>query len=470
MNLASTPLDSPSQFVHTFLLRLLGVLATGTPAIAQPSPDLLKRLDAIAGAEVRADRSVGMVAAVAEGSETLLLGAYGKADADTGEAMTVDAVVSIGSITKQFTAAAILRLRDRGKLGIDDEVTKWLPDFRTHGHKVTLRHLLGHTSGVADLAAMPDLRRLRMLRNPDLTKDEIYEVVNAHPFQFQPGTMQVYSNAGYWLLGRIIERASGMSYEDYVGRELLAPLGMNRTLFGSQAESLPRCATGHGMRNGSPRCLPRIVHSGTFAAGALHSTVADMTSWSRALHTGKVLSSESYAEMIAPTRLTDGTPTRYGMGVVIATDRSGHPYLGHNGGGFGFSAEARWYLGAELSIVVLTNSEPDSITAVAEQLAAAVLPPHRVAGAFQGDATLLVGTYRGTGRTAGTEMTIHVTVVPSGMAFAFDGVAAEPLLWVEGWTFRRDDSVLVLRRNGDTGPATELRLDTGGEHFVLKKQ
>lgn len=259
---ASTRSSSPTKIIRALAPSVVALLLAGAqPVVAQPPPDLHKRLDEIAGAEVRADRSVGIVAMVATDAETLLLGSYGKSDVETDEAMSVDSILAIGSITKQFTAAAVLQLRDRGKLDLDDEVTKWLPDFQAHGNKVTLRHLLGHTSGVADLAAMPELRRLRMMRNPELTRDAIYEIINAHPFQFPTGTMQAYCNTGYWLLGRIIEKVTGAPYEDYVEQELFALHGMKRTRFGSNAEKLPRCAAGHGIRNGTIRRAPRVVHN-----------------------------------------------------------------------------------------------------------------------------------------------------------------------------------------------------------------
>ncbi len=194
--------------------------AIGLPPIASAKAgavqQLAAQLDAIAGAGVREDRSVGLVAAVVKGNETLLLKAYGKSDVEGDVPMTVDTVIAIGSDTKQFTAAAILQLRDQGKLGLDDEITKWLPDFDTRGNKVTLRHLLGHTSGVTDLVEMPELRAMKLMRNPRVTREEVYKVVSRYAFMFPTGTMQVYSNTVFWLLGLVIEKASGMTYEDYV--------------------------------------------------------------------------------------------------------------------------------------------------------------------------------------------------------------------------------------------------------------
>jgi CubicO group peptidase (beta-lactamase class C family) len=431
---------------------------------------LAEQLEAIAGAGVREDRSVGIVAAVVRGKETLLLKAYGKADVEGDVPATVDTVFAIGSDTKQFTAAAILQLRDQGKLGLDDEITKWLPDFETRGNKITLRHLLGHTSGVGELSQMPELRAMKLIRNPAVTRDEVYKVVSRYPLQFPTGTMQTYSNSGFWLLGLVIEKASGMTYEEYVEKRIFEPLGMSRSMYCNNSENVPRRAYGHGLRNGLKpfvRVIP-IVHTGTYAAGALCSTAEDLITWLKALHGGKALSPKSYAEMIAPSKLGDGTPLRYAMGLFVGEDRRGLRFIGHGGGGFGYSSVTRWYPDAQLAVVVLTNSEPDDIATVSDDLAAAVLPEPRPAGPFTGDASPLVGTYRGPGR--GKEMVIEVTQTPQGIGFTIDGAATESLPWVEAWTFRQNQALLTFRRATNSGPATELRYDRGGGHFILKRQ
>ena len=451
------------------LFALLAFVSIGASNVtAQSSEALDQRLDSIAGAGVRENRAVGIVAAVVKGNDTLLLEAYGKADVEGDVPLTVDTMLPIGSVTKQFTAAAILQLRDQGMVSLDDDITKWLPDFETRGNKVTLRHLLGHTSGIVDLTEMPELREMKLMRNTTATRDDVYKVISRYPFQFPTGTMQTYSNSGFWLLGLIIEKASGLTYEDYVEKKIFEPLGMTRSMYCNNSENIPRRAHGYGMRNGITRRAPEIVHTGTYAAGALCSTVEDMTRWLQALHGGKVLSPKSYAEMITPSKLNDGTSLRYTMGLFAGEDSNGLRYIGHDGGGFGFSSEARWYPEAQLAVVVLTNSEPDNITVVTDGLAAAVLPVSRPAGPFTGDASLLVGKYRGPGR--GSDMVIEVTKTPQGIAFAFDGDAAGLQPWVEGWTFRKHSSLLTFRQSANSGPATELRFDTGGDHFILKRE
>ena len=348
-------------------------------AIAQTGAALEQQLDSIAGAGVRENRAVGIVAAVVKGNDELLLKAYGKAVVESDSAATVDTVFQLNSDTKQFTAAAVLQLRDQGTLTLDDDITKRLPDFETQGNKVRLRHLLNHTSGIAELGGMQELRAMRVMRNPTATRDDVYKVITRCPFMFPTGAMEIYSNTNFWLLGLIIERASGMTYADYVEKKVFEPLGMTRSMYCTNAEKVARRASGYGMRSGRPILVPPIVYTGAQGSGAICSTAEDVITWLKALHGGKLLTPKSYAEMIKPAMLNDGTCLRYSMGLVVGEDANGSRFMGHGGGGFGFSSVTRWYPEAKLAVVVVTNSEPDEMTAVTERLAAAVLPaPWRV--------------------------------------------------------------------------------------------
>jgi CubicO group peptidase (beta-lactamase class C family) len=380
--------------------------------------------------------------------------------------MTVGTMVPIGSVTKQFTAAAILQLRDQGKLSLDDDVTKWLPELNTGGNKITLRHILAHTAGIHEASEMQEMRAVQLLRNATVTRDSVYKVISRYPPVFPAGAMEIYSNTGYWLLGRIVEKASGVSYEEYIEKRIFAPLGMSRSLYCGSSTQVANRASPYGIRNGVASRMPDVVYTGLFAAGGICSTAGDLITWLQALHGGKVLSPKSYAELITPAKLNDGTSLRYGMGTAIAEDSHGLRYIGHNGGGFGFSSETRWYPDARLAIVVLTNSEPDAITVAAEGIAAAVLPPARAAGPFAGDPALLLGKYKG--QAHGGDMVVVVTQAPQGVMFSIDGRPAETLPWVEGWTFGKRDALLTFRPGPSAQRAAELHYDTGGDHFILK--
>ena len=237
---------------------------------AQGSPGLMQRLDSIAGAEVRANRSVGIVAAAFRGKDKLLLRAYGRADIEGNAPMTVGTMIPIGSVTKQFTAVAILQLRDQGKLSLDDEVTKWLPELNPGGNRITLRHILAHTGGIAEAGDMQELRAIQLMRNPTVTRDSVYKVISRYPPVVPPGTLEMYSNTGYWLLGRIVEKASGMPYDEYVAKRIFAPLRMSRSTYCGNATPLPNRASPYGMRTASPTacrtsCTPGCLPPAAFA-------------------------------------------------------------------------------------------------------------------------------------------------------------------------------------------------------------
>jgi len=450
----------------TLVVLLLTAASTGA---AQTNRAVIQKLDSTAGSGVVEQRAVGLVAAVVKGNDTLLLKGYGRANAEWDVPMPADAMFEIGSVAKQFTAAAVLQLRDQGKLSLDDDITKWLPDFDTRGNAVPLRRLLDHTSGIVGLTEMPEFGAL--VSNPRFPRDSAYALIKRYPFQFPTGTAQVYNNSAFWLAGLIVEKASGMTYEDYVEKKIFAPLGMTRSMYCNSNEHVPRRAHGYGVQNGVIRRAPMNVHTWPFAAGSICSTAGDLVTWLKALHGGKVLSPRSYAEMIAPSKLADGTPLRYGMALGVGKDSRGLNVIGHGGSISGFNAEAGWYPDVQMAVVVLTNTTGNlDPGAVAGELAAEVLPWTRPTFAtFMGDAAPLVGKYQGPAR--GRDMIVEVTQTPQGVAFSINGAAARPLPWVEGLTFRNGGASLTFRRgSGNTGPATELRYQGQAAYSVLKRQ
>ena len=449
------------------LVSLFVLVAVTTPAAAQSRDALVQRLDSIANAPVVEQRVVGIGVAVVKGSDTLLLKGYGKADVEWNVPMAADAMFEIGSVTKQFTAAALLQLRDEGKLSLDDEITKYLPDFPTRGHKVTLRRLLDHTSGIKGLTEMPEFGPLHVTNFP---RDSAYVVIKKYPFEFAPGDAMIYNNSAFWLLGLVIEKASGMTYENYVEQKIFAPLGMTRSMYCNSSEVVERRAHGYMVQARNIRRAPSNVHTWPFSAGSLCSTAGDMVTWLKALHGGKVLSARSYAEMTTPSTLNDGTPLRYGMGIGVATNARGVKVIGHGGGIAGFVTEVSWYPASDLAVVVLMNSNgPIDPGALAAELAAEVVPGTRpVMQAFTGDAAPLAGRYAGPSR--GREMVAVVAQGPQGVTISVNGSPARPVMWVDGWTFRTGNVILTFRRAGNSGNASELRYDTGGGHYVLKRQ
>jgi CubicO group peptidase (beta-lactamase class C family) len=448
------------------------MLSMGAPAVAAQSRQANPRtLDSIAGAGVLQNRAVGLVAAVVKGNDTLLMKAYGRADVEWDVPMSVDAMFEVGSIAKQFTAAAILQLRDAGKLSLDDEISTWLPELGTSGNAVTLRRLLSHTSGIFHFGDTPEWE-VNFFR-PGFPRDSAYRLIKLDPLQFPTGEAQAYNNAGFWLLGLVVEQASGMTCEDYVSQRTFEPLGMTRSMYCNSSANVPRGAHGYGMQNGVIRRAPMVAYTWVFAPGAICSTAGDLATWLKALHGGKVLSPESYAEMTTPATLADGTTLQYGLGIKVGEDYRGLRYVGHGGTAPGFRADATWYPEAQMAVVVLMNTSPTSLSpgSVGGELARAVLPGQAFTY-YTADAAELIGTYQHVVGGNRSGLVIEVTQTPTGLAFSPSGGRPQRLPWAGGLKFYAQETVtLTFRRaNGNTGPVTELRRDDPGNHSILKKQ
>ncbi|WP_418315612.1 serine hydrolase domain-containing protein [Piscinibacter sakaiensis] len=287
--------------------------------------------------------------------EVVFRGAAGRANLELGVPMQPDHVLRIGSLTKQFTAAAILLLRDRGRLALSDEVARHLPDFPPHGARITIAQLLAHTSGLFNYTDQPGYWRGQLLRT-DVSVQQIIGMFADKPPQFAPGSRFSYSNSGYALLGAIIERVSGKPYAEFLRSEIFAPLGLVDTQYGGLQLVLRR-ASGYQIdadkryRNALPLSM---THA--YAAGALLSTVDDLARWNAALFGGRLLSDESLRLMTTATRLADGSVTEYGFGLYVR-ERDGLRVIGHSGGIHGFTSSAWWLPEQRLYAAVLTNLE-----------------------------------------------------------------------------------------------------------------
>ena len=453
----------------------LVLLSMGASTLAAQSGRADPRiLDSIAGAGVQQGRAIGLVAAVVKGNDTLLMKAYGKADLEWDVPMTTDAMFEVGSIAKQFTAASILQLRDAATLSLDDEITKWLPYLGASGNKVTLRRLLSHTSGIFRFSDETDFE-INYLA-PRFPRDSAYKLIKLEPFQFPTGEAQAYSNSGFWLLGLVVEKASGMKYEDYLAKQIFEPLGMKRSMYCNTSANIPHRAHGYGMQGpGMIRRAPAFSYTWVFAPGAICSTAGDLVIWLKALHGGKVLSPKSYAEMTTPAKLADGSMLQYGMGIKVGENYRGLKFIGHGGTAPGFRADAAWYSDGQMAVVVLMNTSPANLVpaGVSDALAREVLPWRRQEMKFYtGDPAPFVGRYQYV-RGGNQPLTfIEVTATPTGLAFSPNGARPEVLPWADGLKFYANEFVtLTFRRaNGDTGPVTELRRDDSGNHAILKKQ
>jgi CubicO group peptidase (beta-lactamase class C family) len=336
---------------------------------ASVTPDA-SRAEPIVQAAMRGPGAVGVSVAVMRGEETTYSKAYGLADLELAVRADEDTLFRIGSVTKQFTAAAVLWLADRGKLSADDPVTDYLPDYPTHGHEITLRHLLTHTSGVPDYTELgPAWERVQA---HVLSDAELVALWRDLPLHFAPGEHWRYSNSGYYLLGMVIEVVSGKRYADVLREAFLEPLQLIRTRCDSDAEVIPNRAQGYAFAGGTHWNDRFLSMSQPGAAGVLISTAGDLVRWQRALVTGQVLSPESYLEMTTPFLLNDGRETAYGMGVQLDAV-AGEPCVWHGGGIHGFNSVLLHFPRVDLSIAVISNSEGLRAGPLGMELAEALL-------------------------------------------------------------------------------------------------
>ena len=301
---------------------------------------------------------------VVKDDQPLLSAGYGLANREFEIPNTPQTKFRLGSITKQFTAVAVLILQERGKLSVGDPIGKHLEDSPKAWEPVTIRHLLNHTSGIPSYTGFPQMMS-RTVRQAAFV-DDVIATFKDKELEFAPGEKFTYSNSAYILLGKIIERASRQDYETFLRENIWQPLEMKDTGYDHNRTILPRRATGYVQTLRGLENSPYIDMSWPYAAGALYSTVEDLARWDRALAAGKLLSAESYAAMFTPGK------SSYGYGWFIR-DHSGHQEIGHGGGIHGFSTSILRYPKDRVCVVVLSNVIPARIEPLAHDLADIVL-------------------------------------------------------------------------------------------------
>ena len=298
-----------------------------------------------AGAAMKAGAPAVQIAVTRRG-QIIYSAAFGVTDQQSGTAATQRSVLQVGSLTKQFTSAAIMRLVERGALTLDDRIEKHVPEFNPRGTTITLRHLLTHTSGVA---GAPQSQYV------PLTREQSIALTNAQPLEFTPGSGWSYSNAGYRLLGHAIESVSGMSFAQFVHTEFALPLGLLDTgVCGTNNIPIPE---GYGLTQTGWTRVPAVHMSVPFTAGALCSTASDLARWSHLLATGRVVLPESYAKMTTPAKLNNNTVTTYGLGLFLQK-QIGRTTVWHTGGINGFQSSLVYFPEEELAVAVIINALP----------------------------------------------------------------------------------------------------------------
>src|SRR5688572_5836449 len=357
-----------NQMMRSFGLAGLAILAGLSSASVQRSPitrDAFRsRADSLVFTYLAESHAPSAAFAVIRGNDTLAYGAHGLANVEAWRAPTATTIYEIGSITKQFTSAAVMKLVEQGRVKLDDDLSKYVPQFPLQGKKVSIRQLLNHTSGIHSYTSSPGWAKTW---NDELSPDAIVKFVAADTFDFAPGTAYRYNNTGYVLLGMVIEKASGQKYAKYLDAQFFKPLGLRSMSYCPSKTTNPTFALGHSKGpNGTVRA--KFMHlSHPFSAGALCSTVGDFVKWQRALDGGKVVSPASYALMTTADSLNSGRKINYGFGLVPGVF-NGHKTVSHTGGIPGFATAAAYVPDDSLSVVVFTNYDAESPQTLVQNL------------------------------------------------------------------------------------------------------
>jgi D-alanyl-D-alanine carboxypeptidase len=403
----------------------------------------------------------GAAVLVMRGDEVLYRGARGEADVAGDVPLRPGDRFRIGSVTKQIAAAGLLTLVEAGKVALDDPLSKYVPDY-PGGDDITIEQLLNHTSGIRSYTDIPGTMDGPIQR--DLTTAQLVDYFKDEPPAFAPGEAWAYNNSGYVLVGAVIEAASGMPWHQYLAQVLFEPLGMKETGYGADPAVIALQVNGYTREGDTIAPARPLSMTQPHAAGGLVSTVDDLARWSRALHEGRVLKSETYARMITP--VGKAVDFRYGYG-IWATAVRGVPALQHGGGIPGFSSQLTYVQGPDVTVVVLHNSDappPAQETgALARRLAAAALgEPYPAVVPVRVDAAVLA-KYEGVYRVDETA-TRTLRIVDGQLTAQRTDRAREPLTAIADDTFLYPDGFNRLRvETGADGKVTGMRLWSEGE-------
>ena len=357
-----TPLDAARISGRDEIVKLL--LESGAKDVEVPPADKLVHdlYD-----QLNEKSNPGIAVLVAKDGKTLFEKGYGYANIANKTKITSQTKFRIGSITKQFIAAAILKLQEEGKISTRDSLTKYFPGF-PQGGQVSIHHLLTHTSGIPDYTTdAMDYRR-------DYTEDELAQMAFGLTPEFPPGSRWNYSNTGYVLLGIIVHKASGKFYGDILRERVFTPLGMTTARVITEEDIVPNRAAGYRMVRGELKNQQWVAPKlNTTADGSLYLSLNDYIAWDRGLRARKVLRPESWATVYTPVTLTSGKPYPYGFGWSVDTV-GGQLRIHHGGSWQGFQTYISRYMGDDVTIVALANLGAAQPGTIVEGIAGALNP------------------------------------------------------------------------------------------------
>ncbi len=323
--------------------------------------DLTAKFDEYMNAAVKVNNFSGSVL-VARNGQPILSKGYGMANIELNVPNSPETVFRLGSVTKQFTAMAIMMLAEKGKLNVNDAACKYLTDCPTAWQTFTIKNLLTHTAGVPNYTDFPTFAKTTV---SPMTTAEMIALLRDKPLEFVPGEKFAYSNSGYYLLGVIIEKVSGKTYADFLQENIFTPLGMKQTGYDVSARIIKNRAAGYARQGGAFVNASYMDMTIPYAAGAMYSKTGDLLLWDQALYTEKLVSLKTLNEIFTPFKNGYG----YGWGIGKQFE---HREISHGGGIYGFATEISRFPDDKLTVVVLSNVQGAPAGKVANDLAAIV--------------------------------------------------------------------------------------------------
>lgn len=337
-------------------------------ANAQQSSQLSNQFDEVLTEEFPLN-GTGATVLVSSRGKIIYRKALGIANAELNVPMQVDNVFRIASITKQFTAIAILQLMEGGKLSLQDEITRFIPEYPVRGAKITIEHLLTHTSGIMDYTTIKDTAQRGKI---DFTPVQMIQFFQNLPVRFAAGTRYEYSNSNYFLLGYIIEKMSGKTYQQYLEENFFGPLGMNSSLYASDTKIIKNRAAGYTTGSKGLQNAAAISMTQPYAAGGILSTVEDLNKWNTAVQSNKLIKKETLQKAFTRYKLSDGKEISYGYGFRFGFIQES-PSIWHGGLINGFRTMAMYLPKEDVFVTVLSNCDCNSSDNIAAKLAAVAI-------------------------------------------------------------------------------------------------
>lgn len=447
-------------FLLTTLIILLTISCQNPKEEFSGEKSLEIYTDSLFQVSIDSSQIAGGAIIVFQKDKLLLKKSYGYASLELSSPMPENAQFEIGSVTKQFTAAAILKLVESKKLSLDDDFTDYL-SFDTKGRKITINNLLNHTSGIPSYTEIPAFFDLSI---KELPRDSLVRLVERSDFLFEPNQALIYNNSAYFFLGLIIEKVTGQNYEEFLKQEFFEPLEMNNTNYSSNSEIIKNKVYGYNYSPNGLQQKSHLVHLWPYSAGSLSSTTEDLLIWMRALHNGKVLTEPTYKSMINPDQLDNGVNIRYAKGLVNFSN-FGHEEIAHGGAIPGFLSDTRYFPKEDLYIICLVNTiGPKGGSFFADKITWKLLDKIEYKQInLDSDFKNIQGKYKGAVR--GSSLTLEVKAITNGITIQSLGEKEIDTLnvYVGNNTWMDGNNRISIDSN-------EYHLDNIYNHYILKKE